>query len=178
MNGEELGMYAMGTTCSMTSSVIDIERIVSAVRNKRHGDTSRHRHLEWIPAWNSGKETKKRYTRPIVIIYTRSVAFPPFFCRRQEKKEGMFEKEKVNKQYTGRRHDIQRRRTPRRTFFMKNANKSTENYSSVFLAAFLAGAFLAGFSSASIEALSSARAERSPRVVFSTFGISTCGSLV
>ena len=41
-----LGMYAKGTTCSMTSSVIDIERMVSAVRNKRY------------PAWNCGKETK------------------------------------------------------------------------------------------------------------------------
>ena len=50
------------------------------------------------------------------------------------------------------------------------------DYSASFLAAFLAAAFFAGFSSASIEAFSSARAERSPRVVFSTFGISTCGS--
>ena len=50
-----------------------------------------------------------------------------------------------------------------------------EDYSSSFLVAFLV-AFFAGFSSAFIEAFSSARAERSPRVVFSTFGISTCGS--
>ena len=72
-----------------------------------------------------------------------------------------------------------------------------EDYSASFLAAFFAGAFLAGFSSAgssalgsalaalaalaglasaSREAFSSARAERSPRVVFSTFGRSSCGS--
>ena len=58
-------------------------------------------------------------------------------------------------------------------FFSGNAKRN--DYSSSFLAAFLV-AFFAGFSSASIEAFSSARAERSPRVVFSTFGISTCGS--
>ena len=51
----------------------------------------------------------------------------------------------------------------------------TSNYSSSFLAAFLV-AFLAGFSSASIEALRSASTLRSPSVVFSTFGRSSCGS--
>ena len=51
----------------------------------------------------------------------------------------------------------------------------TRDYSSSFLAAFLV-AFLAGAASASMEALRSASTERSPRVVFSTFGISTCGS--
>ena len=65
-------------------------------------------------------------------------------------------------------------------------------YSASFFAVFLAAAFLAGFSSAgssalaalaafaglasaSREAFSSARAERSPRVVFSTFGRSRAG---
>ena len=41
--------------------------------------------------------THKRYTRPMVIRNTRSVAFPYIFCRRQEKKEGMLEKEKKAK---------------------------------------------------------------------------------
>ena len=67
------------------------------------------------------------------------------------------------------------------------------NYSASFFAVFLAASFLAGFSSAgssalaalaafaglasaSREAFSSASAERSPRVVFSTFGRSSCGS--
>ena len=54
-------------------------------------------------------------------------------------------------------------------------NPQRNNYSSFLV--FLAAGFLAGFSSAaSMEALRSARAERSPRVVFSTFGRSRAGS--
>ena len=64
-----LGMYADGTTCSMTSSVIYIERIISAVRNKRY------------PAWNCGKETKNTtrmgYTRIGRVTGGAASFYPP-----------------------------------------------------------------------------------------------------
>jgi len=70
----------------------------------------------------------KRYTRPMVIIQSGTLAFPHIFCQRQEKKEGMLEKEntanskeKVNKQYTKRRHDIQRRRAALRSLLLESA---------------------------------------------------------
>ena len=35
IDGDGIGIYADGTTCRLTIGVIDIERIISAVRNKR-----------------------------------------------------------------------------------------------------------------------------------------------
>ena len=105
-------------------------------------------------------------------------------CRVQDHAEQQTKKTGIRCRDNGQREQIKKKHDGQASTVLLLRISQTwlmdEDYSaSSFLAAFLAGAFLAGFSagfsSASREAFSSARAERSPRVVFSTFGRSRAG---